>query len=111
MGACADRPELPFWPLLFANVKVRLLGSDDFPLQAKQHAACDLAAAAAVGALKVPIGDRFPLEEIAKSRERVDVGGRGRVLVTIPEWTPPRCSTAIFPERTHNRQRAMAHGE
>ena len=26
----ADRPELPFWPLLFANVTLRLLGSDDF---------------------------------------------------------------------------------
>jgi NADPH2:quinone reductase len=26
-----DRPELPFWPLLFANVTIRLLGSDDFP--------------------------------------------------------------------------------
>jgi NADPH:quinone reductase len=26
-----DRPELPFWPMLFANVTIRLLGSDDFP--------------------------------------------------------------------------------
>src|SRR3954468_15255532 len=33
------RPELPFWPLLFANVTLRLLGSDDFPPAAKQQAA------------------------------------------------------------------------
>ncbi len=49
----ADRPELPFWPLLFANVTLRLLGSDDFPVEAKQQAARDLTAVAAVGALKV----------------------------------------------------------
>jgi NADPH:quinone reductase len=35
----ADRPEIPFWPMLFANVTLRLLGSDDFPAEAKQHAA------------------------------------------------------------------------
>jgi NADPH2:quinone reductase len=41
-----DRPGLPFWPLLFANVTLRLLGSDDFPAAAKQQAAADLSAAA-----------------------------------------------------------------
>jgi NADPH:quinone reductase len=35
----ADRPEFPFWPMLFANVTIRLLGSDDFPAEAKQQAA------------------------------------------------------------------------
>jgi hypothetical protein len=34
----ADRPQLPFWSLLFANVTLRLLGSDDFPAQAKRQA-------------------------------------------------------------------------
>jgi hypothetical protein len=27
----ADLPQLPFWSLLFANVELRLVGSDDFP--------------------------------------------------------------------------------
>jgi NADPH2:quinone reductase len=80
----ADRPELPFWPLLFANVTLRLLGSDDFPAEARRQAARDLTAAAAVGALTVEVGDRFPLDEIAKAHERVDAGGRGRVLVVVP---------------------------
>lgn len=31
----ADRPALPFWPLLFSNVSLRLLGSDDFRTEAK----------------------------------------------------------------------------
>ncbi|MCX4985797.1 NADPH:quinone reductase [Streptomyces sp. NBC_00572] len=81
----ADRTELPFWPLLFNNVTLRLLGSDDFPVEARRQAARDLTAAAAVGALSVDIGDRFPLAEIAKAHERVDAGGRGRTLVTIPQ--------------------------
>lgn len=47
-------------------------------------AARDLTAAAAVGALTVDVGDRYPLEDIAQAHDRVDAGGRGRVLVTIP---------------------------
>ncbi|MFF1743934.1 NADPH:quinone reductase [Streptomyces mirabilis] len=79
----ADRTEIPFWPLLFKNVTLRLLGSDDFPAEARRQAARDLTAAAAVGALTVDVGDRYPLEDIAKAHDRVDSGGRGRVLVTI----------------------------
>jgi NADPH2:quinone reductase len=83
-GTHSDRTELPFWPLLFNNVTLRLLGSDDFPAAAKRQAARDLTAAAAAGALTVDVGDRYPLEDIAKAHDRVDAGGRGRVLVTVP---------------------------
>ncbi|MDV7217488.1 NADPH:quinone reductase [Streptomyces prunicolor] len=83
-GTHADRTELPFWPLLFNNVTLRLLGSDDFPAVAKRQAARDLTAAAAVGALTVDVADRYPLEDIAKAHEQVDAGGRGRVVVTVP---------------------------
>jgi NADPH2:quinone reductase len=31
-----DRTEIPFWPLLFNNVTLRLLGSDDFPAEARR---------------------------------------------------------------------------
>ncbi|MFF4731721.1 NADPH:quinone reductase [Streptomyces mirabilis] len=80
----ADRTEIPFWPLLFNNVTLRLLGSDDFPEEARRQAARDLTAAAAVGALTIPVSDRYPLEDIAKAHDRVDAGGHGRVLVTVP---------------------------
>ncbi|MGW0707864.1 NADPH:quinone reductase [Streptomyces sp. NPDC002643] len=83
-GTRSDRTELPFWPLLFNNVTVRLLGSDDFPVDAKRQAARDLTAAAAVGAVTVDVGERYPLEAIAKAHDRVDAGGRGRVVVTVP---------------------------
>ena len=84
-GTHTDRTELPFWPLLFNNVTLRLLGSDDFPADAKRQAARDLTAAAVVGALTVGIGDRYPLRDIAQAHDRVDAGGRGRVLVSVPD--------------------------
>ena len=80
-----DRTEIPFWPLLFNNVTLRLLGSDDFPAEAKRQAARDLTAAAAVGALTVDVGDRYPLDDIAQAHDHVDAGGgHGRILITIP---------------------------
>lgn len=79
-----DRPEIPFWPMLFANLTIRLLGSDDFPAAAKHQAAADLTTAAREGALSIPIGDPLPLEQIAKAHDEVDAGTRQRVLVKIP---------------------------
>jgi NADPH:quinone reductase len=81
----SDRIDLPFSPLLFANVTLRLLGSDDFSFQAKQQAARDLTAAAAAGALSVRVGAVFSLTEIAAAHDRVDAGGGGRVLVRVPD--------------------------
>ncbi|MET8076877.1 NADPH:quinone reductase [Streptomyces sp. NPDC005303] len=81
----ADRTEIPFWTLLFNNVTLRLLGSDDFPTEARRQAARDLTAAAAVGALTVEVGARFPLVDIAEAHDRIDAGGRGRVLIDIPQ--------------------------
>jgi NADPH:quinone reductase len=80
----ADRPELPFWPMLFDNVTIRLLGSDDFSAEAKKDAAQDLVTAATAGALGIEVGQQYPLEQIAQAHDRVDAGGRGRILVTIP---------------------------
>ena len=78
------RPALPFWPLLFANVTLRLLGSDDFPAAAKQQAARDLTAAAAAGALRVPVAAVYPLDEIATAHEAVEAGSpAGRILLAI----------------------------
>ena len=42
-AAREDWPAFPFWPLLFDNVTIRLLGSDDFPADANQKAAADQA--------------------------------------------------------------------
>jgi NADPH:quinone reductase len=78
-------PALPFWPMLFANVTIRLLGSDDFPQAAKDAAARDLTTAAAESALAVAIGDVFPLVRIAAVHELIEAGkAKGRLLVKLP---------------------------
>ena len=80
-----DRPELPFWPLLFANVTIRLLGSDDFPQEAKDAAARDLTKAAVLSALSVPVAEVVPLEQIAAAHQLIESGtAAGRVLLSIP---------------------------
>jgi NADPH2:quinone reductase len=79
-----DRPGFPFWSMLFNNVTIRLLGSDDFPSAARQQAAADLTAAARDGALAIPIDALLPLEQVAEAHDRVDQGARGRILLAIP---------------------------
>jgi NADPH2:quinone reductase len=79
-----DRPDFPFWPMLFANLTIRLLGSDDFPPAAKRQAAVDLTTAAREGALSVPTDDPLPLDRIAEAHDRVNAGTRKRVLLAIP---------------------------
>ena len=84
-ASVADRPALPFWPMLFANVTIRLLGSDDFPQAAKDAAARDLTAAAAESALAVAIGGVHPLTRIAEVHELIEAGqATGRLLVELP---------------------------
>ena len=78
------RPAIDFWPMLFANLTIRLLGSDDFPSTAKQQAAADLTAAAQQGALRIAIDQPLPLDRIAEAHDRVDAGGRKRTVLAVP---------------------------
>ena len=78
-----DRPTFPFWPMLFNNMTIRLLGSDDFPSEAKEQAATDLTAAARDGALSITIGETLPLERVAEAHDLVDAGTRHRVVVAL----------------------------
>jgi NADPH2:quinone reductase len=79
----AERPSFPFWPMLFDNVTIRLLGSDDFPAEAKRAAAADLTAAALEGRLIIPIDPPLPLERIAEAHDRVAHGARARVILSL----------------------------
>jgi NADPH2:quinone reductase len=81
----APRPDFDFWPMLFSNLTIRLLGSDDFPAAAKHQAAADLNAAARAGALRIPIEEPVPLDRIAEAHDRVDAGTRSRVILSIPD--------------------------
>ncbi len=77
-------PAIPFWPLLFNNVVIRLLGSDDFPAAAKAEAAEALSAAAADKRLWYPIAARYPLDAIAQAHEAVEhPSAPGRVVLDL----------------------------
>jgi NADPH:quinone reductase-like Zn-dependent oxidoreductase len=45
-------PRLPFWELLFKNVTIRLVGSDDLPEEAERRAVKDTATCLEAGALR-----------------------------------------------------------
>jgi NADPH2:quinone reductase len=77
-------PAIPFWPLVFKNVRLFFLGSDDLPAEAKTAAARALNEALAGGWPGFEVGARFPLESIAKAHEAVE--GRavsGRALLSL----------------------------
>jgi NADPH2:quinone reductase len=78
------RPDFDFWTMLFANLTIRLFGSDDFPLAAKQQAAADLSAAAQEGALQIAINDGLSLDRIAEAHDQLDAGSRERIVLSIP---------------------------
>jgi NADPH2:quinone reductase len=79
-----NRPDFPFWPMIFHNMTIRLLGSDDFPAAAKELAVSDVTKAAHEGALAISVGTPLPLERVAEAHDKVDSGSRGRVLVIVP---------------------------
>jgi len=77
-------PKIPFWLMVFKNVRLFLLGSDDFPTEAKVSAARDLTAALEAGWPGFEIGERIPLAEIARAHELAEHPvRRGRVVVTV----------------------------
>jgi NADPH:quinone reductase len=79
----ADRPDIPYWKLAFADVSLRLLGSDDFAPAVKTEAAKELTAALLEGRLRADIAARLPLQDIALAHERVERGAGGRVLLNL----------------------------
>jgi NADPH:quinone reductase len=79
-----DRPAIPFWPLLFKNIRVDFLGSDDFTLTDKAAAARAITDALEAGWTGFEIAERLPLEEIATAHERLEPPRRrGRVVVVL----------------------------
>jgi NADPH2:quinone reductase len=65
-------PRLPFWPLLFNNVTIRLVGSDDLSPVEERRAVADITTSLDAGALQPHIARRFPLEEIATAHEAME---------------------------------------
>ena len=77
-------PPIPFWPLIFKNISLFFLGSDDFPGEAKAAAALEINAALEAGWSGFTIGQQLPLSEIARAHELTEHPVQpGRVVVTL----------------------------
>jgi NADPH:quinone reductase len=77
-------PQIPVWEMVFKNIRLFFIGSDDFPKAAKRAAAGDLNAALEAGWSGFEIGERIPLAGIARAHELAEHPvKRGRVVVTI----------------------------
>jgi NADPH:quinone reductase len=77
-------PTIPFWQMVFKNIRLFFLGSDDFTPEVKAAAARDINAALEAGWSGFPIGERIPLSEIVRAHELAEHPQHpGRVVVTI----------------------------
>jgi|CXWK01.1.fsa_nt_gi NADPH2:quinone reductase len=77
-------PHIPFWPLVFGNVRLFFVGSDDVPVEAKVEAAKAVNQALASGWAGFEIAARFALDDIAQAHEFMERPTKpGRVIVVI----------------------------
>jgi NADPH2:quinone reductase len=75
---------IPFWQMVFKNIEVNFLGSDDFAMSVKMTAAQELNRALEAGWSGFEIGERMPLAQIAHAHELAAHPARpGRVVVMI----------------------------
>jgi NADPH2:quinone reductase len=77
------QPRIPYWELGFADITLRLLGSDDFHPQVNAQAASALTQALVQGDLRIPIRAHFALEDIAQAHHLVEQGTHGRVVLQL----------------------------
>ena len=77
-------PAIPFWQMVFKNIQINFLGSDDFPVAAKIAATKDINAALQAGWPGFVIGERLPLADIARAQDLSDHPEHpGRVVVML----------------------------
>ncbi|MFH5883961.1 NADPH:quinone reductase [Halalkalibaculum sp. DA3122] len=77
-------PSIPFWPLLFKNVRLFFLGSDDFPKESKQTAVKEINKLLNTGWSGFEIGEIFKLESIADAHKAIEIGSiNGRVILQV----------------------------
>jgi NADPH2:quinone reductase len=80
----AATPQIPFWELLFKNVSIHLVGSDDVPADIKVDAAHALNRAIDNGWTGLRISERFALDDIATAHQRMERGALdGRIVLGV----------------------------
>ena len=87
-GSTIREPQIPFFPLVFRNLVLRLVHMYGLPQSAKDHAARDIAAWIATGRAQFAIAARFPLDRIVDAHRTVEGGAKvGHVLLDIQPET------------------------
>ena len=77
-------PQIPFWRLVFRGATLYFMGSDDFPMEAKQEAARALNEAIQDEWPGFKIDARFPLDAIIEAHESLEERRvKGRVMLCI----------------------------
>ena len=77
-------PKIPFWPLVFKNVSIHFLGSDDFEKEVKVSGARAINRALSGGWSGPVIGARFGLDDIVSAHQAVEGREvRDRVVLSI----------------------------
>lgn len=80
----AREPILPFYPLMFKNINIRLVLVYTMPDMAKRDACRDIVRAIELAKLIHPIAVRLPLDQLAEAHEIVERGDYiGNVVVEI----------------------------
>jgi NADPH2:quinone reductase len=78
----AATPQIPFWELLFKNVSIHLVGSDDVPAPIKVDAAHALNRAIENGWAGMRIAELFALGDIVRAHETIEASRPdGRVIL------------------------------
>ena len=68
----APKSEIPVWRLVFKNMRMFFIGSDDLPAEAKLEATRAINEALKAGWQGLAIAARFSLDEIGKAHEFVE---------------------------------------
>lgn len=75
IAACttdADPVSIPPWELLFKNITLKMLGSDDFSADTRDATVTDLTAASADGALAISLATPLPLSAWTQAHNLVE---------------------------------------
>lgn len=83
-SSAAMEPKLPFYPMMFQGVTLRLVLVYILPEAARRQAIQDINQALVQGALVHAIGGSYPLDQVATAHKRVESGAAiGNVVMTI----------------------------
>lgn len=83
-SSAAMEPKLPFYPMMFQGVTLRMVLVYILPEAARRQSIQDINRALLEGALVHAIAETYPLERIAAAHKAVESGGAiGNVVVTI----------------------------